>query len=100
MKKFSCIIFMLAFCFCLQAQDKVNMDWIKKVGARKMPASKKTFWVNDFGATSNGSKVTTSSIQKAIDACAQKGGGIVRFKQGTYLTGSIFLKENVHLLID
>ncbi len=64
-----------------------------------MPASKKMFWVNDYGAVSDGTKVTTASIQKAIDACAAKGGGRVAFRKGTYLTGSIFLKSGVHLVI-
>src|SRR5947209_11008012 len=100
MKKFSLPVFFLCFIFCVQAQQPGKMDWRKKVGARKAPASKKIFWVNDFGAINDGSKLTTSSIQQAIDACASKGGGIVRFHAGTYLTGSIFLKQSVHLVID
>jgi polygalacturonase len=48
----------------------------------------------------DGSKLSTEAIQKTIDACAAKGGGIVSFKRGTYLMGSIFLKSNVHLVID
>ncbi|MCH5718344.1 glycosyl hydrolase family 28 protein [Niabella hibiscisoli] len=39
-------------------------------------------------------------MQKTIDACAKAGGGIVAFKPGIYVTGSIFLKSNVHLRID
>ncbi|MFL5742270.1 MAG: glycoside hydrolase family 28 protein [Flavisolibacter sp.] len=100
MKKFPFLVFFLASFLCLTAQQGAKMDWIKKVGARKTPASKKIFWVNDFGAVSDGSSVTTSSIQQAIDACAAKGGGTVRFRPGTYLTGSIFLKQAVHLVID
>ena len=44
--------------------------------------------------------VNTKAIQKAIDEYAAKGGGIVAFKPGTYVTGAIFLKTNVHLKID
>ncbi len=76
------------------------MDWVSKAGARKTPSSKKQYWVNDFGAISDGSKVTTSSIQSAIDECSRKGGGLVSFKPGTYLMGSVFLKKGVHLQID
>lgn len=100
MKKLSILVFFLASLLCLRAQDSVHLDWINKVGARKSPDLKKMIWANDFGAISDGSKVTTSSIQKAIDACASRGGGLVRFKPGTYLTGSIFLKQSVHLIID
>lgn len=93
----SLLLFLSFFAVLLHAQ---NLDWIKKVGARKTPSSKNQYWVNDYAAVNDGSKVTTSSVQKAIDACAAKGGGIVSFKPGTYLIGSIFLKSNVHLVID
>jgi polygalacturonase len=39
-------------------------------------------------------------IQAAIDDCAKNGGGIVVFDPGVYVSGSIFLKSNVHLRID
>lgn len=90
----------IVFSFCTLLGNAQNLDWVKKVGARKTPGSKNQYWVNNFGAVSDGSKVTTSAVQKAIDACAAKGGGIVSFKPGTYLIGSIFLKSNVHLVID
>src|SRR6185369_5625033 len=35
-----------------------------------------------------------------IDACTKAGGGIVRFKTGSYMTGAFFLKDNVQLQID
>lgn len=76
------------------------LSWVKNVGARKTPTSKKTYWVNDFGAANDSTKVITTIIQQAIDKCARDGGGIVAFKPGVYLTGSIFLKSNVHLKID
>ncbi len=36
-------------------------------------------------------------IQKAIDSCAEKGGGTVIFSSGTYLSGGIELKNKVRL---
>ena len=45
-------------------------------------------------------KMSTASIQKAIDDCAEKGGGIVTFKPGMYVSGSLFIKSNVQLRID
>src|SRR3569832_1054523 len=77
-----------------------DLSWIKNVGARKAPSSKKIYWVNSFGATNDTGKVITKIIQQAIDKCAKEGGGIVAFKPGVYKTGSIFLKSGVHLRID
>ena len=77
-----------------------NLSWTKKVGARKFPKQQTVFVVNSYGAINDGKTLATTSIQKAIDECAKLGGGVVTFKPGTYLMGSIFLKSNVHLKID
>src|SRR5947209_4836480 len=82
------------------AQAQMDLSWTKAVGARKIPTSAKIYWVNDFGATADTSKVVTKIIQQTIDKCAKDGGGIVAFKPGIYKTGSIFLKSGVHLKID
>jgi len=75
-------------------------DWVKTVGAKKYPAKTKTYLVNDFAAVADGSTLTTKAIQQAIDKCAAAGGGIVKFKPGKYLTGSLFIKNNVNLQLD
>ncbi len=77
-----------------------KMDWVNKVGAKSFPTSKKIFIANDYGALSDTVTVNTKAIQKTIDECAAKGGGIVIFKPGTYVSGSIFIKSNVVLQID
>ncbi len=74
--------------------------WVKDVGARLEPGRKRTFSANDYGAKGDGAINETKAIQRAIDACAKAGGGVVSFKPGNYLTGAIFLKNNVHLRID
>src|SRR2546423_1613935 len=74
--------------------------WVKKVGARREPKGKRPFSVNFYGARGDGLSNSTESIQKAIDACARAGGGVVTFLPGQYLTGALFLKSNVNLLID
>lgn len=96
---FSFGLFIL-ICNRTDAQEPDQLSWVKNVGARKLPSSTKTYWVNDFGPTNDTTVVITKTIQKAIDACSKNGGGIVAFKPGTYLTGSIFLKKGVHFKMD
>ena len=53
------------------------------------------FNVRDFGAKGDGVAKDTAAIQAAVDAAESAGGGTVEIPAGTYLTGSIFLKDNV-----
>jgi len=53
--------------------------------------------VLDHGAKGDGETLNTVSIQKAIDHCAETGGGTIVFPPGRYLTGTLFLKDHVHL---
>lgn len=59
----------------------------------------RTFDAADFGAVGDGETVNTRPIQAAIDAAAGAGGGTVVLKPGVYLSGSLFVKSNVTLLI-
>jgi polygalacturonase len=95
-------VFLLCFFLRVSAQETElpSPDWAKKVGAKNFPSSKKIYRVNDYGFVGDSNKVITNIIQKAIDDCSKKGGGVVTFKPGVYLTGSVFLKSNVHFKID
>ena len=53
------------------------------------------FDVRTYGAKGDGMVKDTAAIQKAIDAASAAGGGTVEFAPGTYLTGSIWLRDNV-----
>lgn len=50
-----------------------------------------------FGASGNGVTDNTVAINKAITTCAEQGGGRVVVPQGTFLTGTVFLRSNVFL---
>ncbi|MDU1905891.1 MAG: DUF4450 domain-containing protein [Dysgonomonas sp.] len=76
-----------------------DLTWVKDVGARKFPTKTQTYNVTDYGAVADGITMNTKAIQKAIDDCSSKGGGIVTFSKGQYLTGSIYLKEGVHFVV-
>lgn len=95
------LLLLACFCFAgiyLSAQTP-DLTWVKNVGARKFPTKTQTYNVTDYEAVADGVTMNTKAIQKAIDECASKGGGIVTFSKGQYLTGSIYLKGGVHLII-
>ena len=56
--------------------------------------------VRAFGAVGDGAALDTQAIQKAIDACAEAGGGKVYLQGGTFLSGTIRLKSNVTLYVE
>ncbi|WP_161596659.1 glycoside hydrolase family 28 protein [Chitinophaga vietnamensis] len=58
-----------------------------------------SFLITRFGAVGDGHVMNTTAIQSAIDACTQKGGGIVVVPKGTFLTGTIYLKSGVTLYV-
>ncbi len=59
-----------------------------------------SFNVTDFGAKGDGTSLSTKPIQSAIDACAAAGGGTVIFPAGKYLTGTLFLRNNLALHLE
>ncbi len=56
--------------------------------------------VRDFGAVGDDESLNTEAIQRAIDTCSEDGGGKVYFERGTYVSGTIILKDGVTLHID
>jgi len=54
--------------------------------------------VDNYGAVGDGVTMNTAAIQSAISACPA--GGFVWLHNGTFLSGTIFLKNNMTLFID
>ena len=94
------ILLLFFFTVTVLQVEAAEPAWASKVGVRKLKIKKRIFNVKDFGAVNDGKTLTTEAIQKAIDACSRKGGGKVVFAPGQYLTGSLFIKEDVFLQID
>lgn len=63
-------------------------------------ADTSTYNVRNYGAKGDGDNLDSPAIDKAIEAAAQAGGGTVYVPAGTYLSGTIHLASNIHLLID
>jgi len=57
------------------------------------------FDVQSYGATGDGKTLDTDAINRAIEAAAAAGGGLVFFPAGNYLCFSIHLKSHVHLYL-
>lgn len=56
--------------------------------------------VRDHGAVGDGKNLDTHGIQKAIDLCAERGGGQVLIPGGRYVSGSIHLRSGVTLHLE
>ena len=53
-----------------------------------------------YGAKSDTTVLSTVAIQQAIDDCSKTGGGRVVVPAGSYKTGTIVLKSDVHLYLE
>lgn len=76
----------------VMAQKNTNLPTILQ------PEFKKdTTLITTYGAKADGVFFNTESINKAIDECSKKGGGVVVIPTGLWLTGPVELKSNVNL---
>ncbi len=63
-------------------------------------ASAAEFNVRDFGAKGDGAAKDTVAIQRTVDAAHGAGGGRAVIPAGTYLSGTIWLKDGVELHLE
>ena len=68
--------------------------------SESLVAGTMVFNVKDYGATGKISDDARAAIQKAIDACAAAGGGMVYLPPGEYISGTIHLRSHVRLYIE
>lgn len=67
---------------------------------KEVKCTKTIFDIREFGGVSDGESLNTKAFIKAIDACAQKGGGTVYVPAGKFKTGPIHMKSNVTLYLE
>ena len=63
-------------------------------------AHQQVFNVRDFGATGRKAENAQAAIQRAIDSCAQSGGGMVYVPPGEYTSGTIHLRSHVRFFVE
>ncbi|MBA7521967.1 hypothetical protein ES705_14079 [subsurface metagenome] len=56
--------------------------------------------VTDYGGIGDGRTLNTKAIQQAINACSAKGGGTVHFPAGVYVSGTIYMRDNITLNLE
>ena len=61
------------------------------------PPQGKVINVRTLGATGDGITLDQTVLQQAIDTCSKQGGGVVWLPPGTYLTGTLELRDRVRL---
>jgi polygalacturonase len=67
----------------------------RRMAEGKPAGAGRVFNVRDYGAAGDGKGKDTEAIGRAVDDCAKAGGGTVYLPPGTYLSGTVVLKENV-----
>ena len=58
------------------------------------------YYATDFGARPDGHTLNSASIQAAIDYISANGGGTLVFTPGKFVTGTVYLKDNVTLHLE
>ncbi|GAB4009822.1 glycoside hydrolase family 28 protein [Spirosoma migulaei] len=79
------------------AQSPPTYSWTNLPKIAQPAFRKDTITILAHGAKPDGVTLNTKSINAAIAACSQKGGGVVLVPAGLWMTGPIELKSNVNL---
>jgi len=99
MKKQNLIIVLLTAFLFITVNSLTAAD--KKKQVAQVPAKVNSIYnVVDFGAKGDGKTLDSPSINKAIEEAATKGGGMVYFPAGNYLSASIRLKSNISVYLE
>jgi polygalacturonase len=75
-------------------------DNLNAAAADGVPSPGKRYVVTDHGAVGDGTTVNTQALQAVIDRCAADGGGVIVVPPGTFLSGALFFKPGVDLLVE
>ena len=79
---------------------KAIPEWFRENKEVNVNALGKKYSITSYGVVNDSTVVQTKKIQEVIDLAAQNGGGVIVVPQGTFLSGSLFFKNNTHLYLE
>ena len=79
---------------------KAIPEWFRENKEVNVNALGKKYSITNYGVVNDSTVVQTKKIQEVIDLAAQNGGGVIVVPQGTFLSGSLFFKNNTHLYLE
>ncbi len=92
-------LFLLAALLALPVLLPLAQGQSTPPAAATLPALKR-YVISDYGAVGDGATVNTKAIQATIDQCAANGGGVLVVPSGTFVSGALFFKQGVNLLVE
>ena len=104
MKQIVGLVLMLC-CTQMLAQEvfpdgKAIPDWFRENKEVNVNALGNKYSITNYGVVNDSTIVQTKKIQEVIDLAAQNGGGVIVIPKGTFLSGSLFFKNNTHLHLE
>ncbi|MCX7876467.1 MAG: glycoside hydrolase family 28 protein [Melioribacteraceae bacterium] len=105
-KKLILFLTLISITFTFSQNTKNDLSFLFKDLPFKMKTltvpkfPNKEFSIVKFGAVGDGQTLNTKAINDAIEACSKSGGGKVIVPAGMWLTGPIFMKDNVNLYLE
>ena len=79
---------------------KAIPEWFRENKEVNVNALGKKYSITDYGVANDSTVVQTKKIQGVIDLAARNGGGVIVIPKGTFLSGSLFFKNNTHLHLE
>ena len=79
--------------------DNTPIDaWFYDTQIPSLEEMGKQYVLTDYNIFDDG-RIYTKEIQQVIDTVHENGGGVIVVPKGTYLTGSLYFKQGVHLYV-
>ena len=96
------VLFQLLCSINVNAKDKwpdgtAVSEWFAKASCVDVNSLGKQYVITDHGVKQDSTLLQTVQIQAVIDKAAENGGGVVVIPKGTFLSGSLFIVQDVAL---
>ncbi|MGV3704263.1 MAG: glycoside hydrolase family 28 protein [Arcticibacter sp.] len=97
MKSHLLFLVSLAFGLGTQAQTTTSYSWDNLPQVARPVFKADTINILKYGAVADGQFLNTRAINQAIEDCSKKGGGVVLIPAGLWVSGPVYLRNNVNL---